>query len=164
MDGRTILYNHLAIHRRIQAAFIESGRHVFPISLMMIDIDDFKAINDSFGHPAGGSVLKTLAGVISGSAGNNDSAGRYGGDEFILSLLYCGKKEAMVIADRIRLKFLSERFADITALKPTISIGVAIQNGEIPGRKEIDLIHLVDLALYEVKKGGKDCIVFHVLE
>ena len=122
----------------------------------MIDLDDFKAINDSYGHQLGDKVLQSIAWEIKGSLRQYDSAARFGGEEFALLLPETALKGANLVAERLRTSINSLEFAGpLIGLKITVSIGVAaIPNDKISSVS--DLIRLADDALYAAKHNGRN--------
>ncbi len=177
-DGLTGLLNHAAFHEQLEAVFAESRRHHFPISIIMIDIDNFKDINDSHGHLAGDEVLKKLSRVLKNRFRSYDEkpkidkeqeilrkydiAGRYGGDEFSVIIPYCGEKEASIVANRIYKKIRTISFANIPNLTVTCSLGVAILEKDTFCDNSKCLINAADKALYKSKSKGRDQIQFFV--
>jgi len=176
LDGMTALLNHAAFHRRLTEMFSLCQRQKFPISVMLLDIDHFKQINDRFGHQVGDQVISRFAKVLDDSFRNYDIksryqmeasnsvaeledraiAGRYGGDEFAVSLPNCGEQEAQSIAERIRLKVRSLEFAANPELRVTSSIGCAVLLDSSKCESAVQLVHLADQALYGAKLGGRD--------
>lgn len=127
-----------------------------PLSLMMIDIDDFKLFNDAYGHPQGDKMLHNLGMVISGNVRSHDAACRYGGEEFAVILPGAGQDQAWGVAERIRTGFGSISHTPSPKGKPvqaSISLGVA-QLGD--GESETNLLVRADQALYQAKSDGKN--------
>jgi diguanylate cyclase (GGDEF)-like protein len=132
MDGLTGVFNRRYLEERLSEEINRCRRHGGYLGLMMIDVDDFKQINDSFGHAVGDEVLKAAADLIQKSCRNIDIVGRYGGDEFLVILIETTEPEALKIAERIRQK------AEEVAIPPhqpllSLSIGVASQNSDYEG-------------------------------
>lgn len=128
-----------------------------PATLMMIDIDHFKSINDAHGHAVGDEILSAVASVIRDSIRHIDSAGRFGGDEFGLVLLGSGLRDSGIVAERIRQGV--ETIAPSTpGLRCTVSIGMA----EAENNRELrDWMEAADTALYRAKSEGRNCVVRH---
>lgn len=124
-----------------------------PVTVMILDIDHFKSINDRFGHAAGDQVLKEFAQIVTGTLRMTDLCGRIGGEEFA-ALLPCAIDEALIAAERVREAFASADLAiDQAAIDTTVSIGVA--GG--PAGTELDvLLAAADTALYKAKRGGRN--------
>ena len=135
-----------------------SARYKHSISLLMMDIDNFKNINDSYGHQMGDEMLKKISDVIKKTIRKIDMPCRFGGEEFTLILPETNKVNSRKIAERLR-----ERIAEITAktkagetISPTISIGIA--NFPVDGQDKEELIGHADEALYFAKEKGKNCV------
>jgi diguanylate cyclase (GGDEF)-like protein len=132
MDGLTGVFNRRYLEERLSEEINRCRRHGGYLGLMMIDVDDFKQINDTFGHAVGDEVLKEVAGLLQKSCRNIDIVGRYGGDEFLVILIETSEPEALRIAERIQQK---AREVTIPPHKPLLglSIGVASQNSDYGG-------------------------------
>ncbi len=145
-DPQTGLYNHTEFYNRIDKLVQEKAK----FSLLMMDIDDFKFVNDSYGHQTGDGVIEYLADRIKLSIRRSDIAARYGGDEFTIILRGTEKMVAKTIAERLRL-FVAEGNSPV---KVTISIGIA----EYPSDSltSNDIISVADKALYMAKMHGKN--------
>ena len=131
------------------------------LSLMMFDIDDFKSINDKYGHSAGDIILKETSNIIKSNSREIDLIGRYGGDEIIMALPMTDKEKAREIAERIRRMVENHRFSTTYGLiHATISTGIA----SFPGndiKTSVDLISASDNALYAAKRRGKNSVNLH---
>jgi len=153
-DGLTGLLNHRTFMDKIDEEFRQLDRHDRPFSLLLIDIDHFKRINDTHGHPVGDAALKRIADIIKETARSVDFVARYGGEEFAVGM-YGGKKEdAKQMAERI-LKTVEKAtiISGRTTFKLTVSVGVASFS---KGYKKEDLIAKTDEALYEAKRTGRN--------
>ena len=156
-DGLTGLYNHRFFYERLQAELVRARRYGTPVSLLMIDVDDFKHYNDRFGHQAGDEVLRVLGALIAREVRRDlDIACRYGGEEFTVILPHTPTAAAGV-SERLRERIAAASFkaADGTELGGvTVSIGVAVYPGVAP---EVDaLVGAADEALYVAKGNGKN--------
>jgi diguanylate cyclase (GGDEF)-like protein len=158
IDSLTGLYNSRHLHERLQDELERTFRYQRALSLLVIDCDNFKRINDSFGHLEGDKVLKSLAGVIGSCLRRTDSGYRYGGEEFVVLLPESGVNAAYTMAERLRGTFasLEALSADGRSIKCTISIGVTEY---IRGDDQDSLIRRADAASYLAKKKGKNCVV-----
>ncbi|MGC4086925.1 MAG: diguanylate cyclase [Polyangiaceae bacterium] len=160
-DALTGLYNRRRFADVLKREFAVTKRYRNTLSCLMVDIDFFKRINDQFGHDAGDQVLKEVARRISSSLREVDVPARYGGEEFAVLLPHTGKREAVVVAERLRnaIKSVEFHFGG-QALHVSASIGIS-GNIDVPTGQAEDLVKAADLALYEAKRGGRDrCALF----
>ena len=158
-DGLTRIYNKRYLMDQLNAELRYSKRHEVPLSLLMLDLDHFKRVNDTYGHPAGDQVLVTLANVVSGIVRAEDVFARYGGEEFVVLSRNTDLEAALVISERIRENVANQvfQFGD-DRVTVTVSIGVAsIPNVE--AQLADDLIASADRALYKAKRGGRNRVV-----
>ncbi|HUU45756.1 MAG TPA: diguanylate cyclase [Acidobacteriota bacterium] len=158
-DELTGLYNFRYFRMRLEDERRRTVRYRQPLSLIMVDIDWFKRLNDSYGHELGNLVLRQLAQAVSSCVRDVDILARYGGEEFVIILPQTGGLEASVIGERIRGKVETTTFGpapDRTPLHLTVSIGVSCfpENG-FP---EDGLVESVDRALYQAKGAGKNAV------
>ncbi|OGW41114.1 MAG: hypothetical protein A2Y97_12455 [Nitrospirae bacterium RBG_13_39_12] len=157
-DGLTGLFNHRHFQERLSQEFDRLGRFSEPLSLLIIDIDNFKGINDTYGHPVGDSVLKGVAGIIEKTVRNIDVSARYGGEEFAVILLGTDSRGAFKMAERLRKAVMNTAFSEEKhAIKVTVSTGISAYPYGIKNKEE--LIERADKALYRAKKSGKNCSV-----
>jgi len=156
-DPLTGLLNRRRFEAVLQPEFCKAARYKTPLSCMMIDIDHFKAVNDTHGHTVGDEVIKDVAGIITGSIRDVDTACRWGGEEFIVLTPMTPQDKAQLLAQRM-LKAVSEHaFAGVHCVKLTISIGIADTSG--PGIDSVTkLIQAADIALFRAKKSGRNRI------
>jgi diguanylate cyclase (GGDEF)-like protein len=154
-DGLTGVANHRRFQERLNDEFERQAREAGRFTLIMIDVDHFKKINDRFGHPAGDRVLSQIAAVLVKTVRKIDVVARYGGEEFAVILLNSGPKESLQLAERIR-KAVEGLSLMINGepLKITISLGMAVYPDDAPDRQT--LIERSDRALYTAKNGGRN--------
>ncbi|MFQ5915336.1 MAG: diguanylate cyclase [Nitrospinota bacterium] len=160
VDGLTKIRNRTSFMETLEMELRRSRRFAHPFTLLFLDIDHFKNINDSYGHPFGDVVLKKVAELILSVIRTTDVAGRYGGEEFTIGLVECREDAAVTIAERIRLKiaFTPFEFEDKTA-SVTVSIGVAAL---IPQTDRVEtLTERADQAMYQAKRAGRNRVVVH---
>ena len=161
-DSLTALPNRRYLEERLAEELSRSKRYDYPMSFLMIDIDDFKAYNDKNGHQAGDLALQITAHCLKGALRQADVASRYGGEEFCILLPQTAMAEAGVIADRIRHRVSTTHFPHGKSQplgRVTISVGVStfIKNIDTPE----NVIAAADRALYQAKSLGKDRVEFY---
>ena len=155
IDGLTGVNNHRRFQERLNEEFERQSRHNGAFTLVMVDVDHFKKINDRFGHPAGDKVLRQVASVLSRTVRKIDAVARYGGEEFAVILLNIGQRESFQLAERIR-KAVETMDPVINGhpQKVTISLGMAVFPDDALDRQT--LIECADRALYAAKRGGRN--------
>ena len=149
-DGLTAIANRRTFESTLEREIARAQRHAEPVSLVMVDIDHFKALNDSHGHQAGDDVLRNVAAALACECREFDLAARYGGEEFAIVLPGCTAEESLVIAERFR-RVVS---AAPTVVPITASAGVATYPDHAKDADE--LVRVADEALYESKRAGRD--------
>ncbi|MCK5236382.1 MAG: diguanylate cyclase [Deltaproteobacteria bacterium] len=156
-DQLTGLYNHNYFYKRLEEEFERAVRYDTELTVLMMDIDDFKRINDNYGHRAGDKSLNEVATMIKKGVRKIDFVARYGGEEFAVILPHTPLKGALLEAERLRKLVSDHSYAGLLKEKITISIGLAsypmtgIMNSG-------DFVNEADNALYEAKQSGKNCI------
>jgi diguanylate cyclase (GGDEF)-like protein len=161
-DGLTDLYNHRFFQQLLETEVSRAARYNRVVSLLMIDIDDFKSYNDAHGHPAGDAALRRLAGLLRTSSRNCDYAARYGGEEFAIIVPEVAADAALRMAERLRDTVEKAEFEGEEALpggRLTVSVGVATYPTHAQGKDEL-LAH-ADGALYQAKAQGKNAVVLY---
>ncbi len=152
-DGLTNLYNHKHIHEMLDSNIKMSRRYSRPLSLIMLDIDNFKSINDAYGHPFGDDVLTEVAECIKTTVRDSDIVGRYGGEEFIVICPETADEEAINLANRIR--------RNVKGLEFDKSINLTVSGGVSRLEKDAtQLIYDADKLLYRSKHTGKNRIEY----
>lgn len=158
-DGLTGLYNHRFFRERLESEFERARRYVLPLSCMIMDIDNFKKVNDTFGHLQGDCVLRGIATVTLRNARKSDTVARYGGEEFVVIMPQTGFEGARVQAERIRKEIAEAAYDGIPKdYQVTVSIGVAVFDVNTMLDCEA-LIRAADSALYQAKREGKNCVI-----
>ena len=158
-DILTGLPNRRAIEEWAEKQLNGSSRHGFPIWFVLGDLDEFKSINDTFGHAAGDAVLRTFADILRRGTRACDVCGRLGGDEFLIVISHGGAAGVEMAVNRLReqLSILSFPFAGRDSVSLTATFGVA---GTEWGKRRSfsELLRNADEMLYEAKRGGKNCV------
>ncbi len=159
IDDLTKLYNKRHLNDRLKSEIDRTMRYDHPLSLMLMDIDDFKIYNDAYGHTQGDHVLAEMGKIISSNIRKSDSGFRYGGEEFVVILPETPVEAAEKVANRIRLNFSSTPFhpAKGQRIHKTISIGLTQFS---PPEDEESLVARADQNMYRAKKSGKNRVVF----
>jgi diguanylate cyclase (GGDEF)-like protein len=156
-DGLTQLMNRRAFEEALSREIGRASRFERPVSIAIMDIDRFKAINDSYGHLAGDAILRQLGAILRANLRRDDLAGRMGGEEFGLILPEVDTAGAMIAAEKVRRIVEAHRFEfDGTRIPVTVSMGVTARLVE-----EIDPLEVIkraDELLYAAKRGGRNCV------
>lgn len=155
-DGLTSLYNHKYMFERLENELLEAKRYKKELSLLMIDVDHFKRINDTYGHQSGDNVLAELAHMLKITFREIDIVGRYGGEEFMIILPETGNKEAVISAERVR-SFVEKAVWDLDRTKVTISVGVATLKEE---KTAEEFVEKADDMLYGAKNKGRNRVEY----
>ena len=159
-DSLTEAFNHRYFQETLSRELARHERSGQPLALVMLDIDDFKKINDRWGHPVGDVVLRGLVEEMTKGVREMDTVARYGGEEFALVFPETTPAKAWVVADRLRKRVASRLFAAPhveQALAVTISLGLSTYPED--GSTKRLLIERADQALYQAKRSGKNCLV-----
>ena len=157
-DGLTGAFNRKFLDESLEKEFAFCARHAAPISVLMMDVDHFKRLNDTFGHAAGDFALRKLVEYVHGAIRTEDVFARYGGEEFTLILREVPEDVAVAVAERLRLQVANLELAfERELLHFTISIGVATQS---PGRfsSALELEVAADKYLLQAKLEGRNCV------
>ncbi|MBT9267062.1 GGDEF domain-containing protein [Pseudomonas sp. MG-9] len=153
-DPLTGTGNRIAMEQTLQREIDMSRRHLQPLSVLMLDIDHFKRVNDSHGHSAGDDVLKAVAASIKGQLRNVDMVFRYGGEEFLILLCNTGREAAAMVGERLRhAAQAAQYFADGQLIDLTVSLGCS---SLLPGESADSLLRRADSALYVAKREGRN--------
>jgi len=156
-DGLTELHNHRYFQEQLGREIKRLARRHEGLSMLIIDIDDFKQLNDRFGHAAGDEFLKQLARILKESVRDTDLLARYGGEEFVIVATGTVLSGAIVLAEKIRTKIAETSFildSSMRLRRATVSIGVAEYK-----RSRTEFFTGADAALYRAKASGKNCVV-----
>ena len=161
-DALTGLYNRRHVDRRLLAEYNSWTRHHDAFAVLLFDIDHFKRINDTYGHPTGDAVLRKIAATVSPQLRNSDILGRYGGEEFMVILPHCDEAGAAVVAEKIRHAIECDGLeVGAGTLKVTVSVGGCTAADGLTGVAA--LVAEADQALYDAKHAGRNqvCIAVH---
>jgi two-component system cell cycle response regulator len=157
LDWLTGLYNHGYFQQFLAYELKRSLKQGFPVSLIMIDVDNFKKYNDTLGHSAGDAILREMGHIVRNTIREVDFAARYGGEEFAIVLPYVSRENVLKIAKRIHEALATHDYFHDKSIKlknPTVSMGIAIFPEEASNKD--DLIIQADSMLYLAKKNGKN--------
>lgn len=156
-DSLTGLLKHGRIKEQVDIELSRAKRAGENFSLVMLDLDHFKKVNDTYGHPAGDKVIKAIAHLLRQRLRKSDAVGRYGGEEFVAVLPRCGLNEARALMEDVRQRFSEIVFTvDQTHFKVTLSAGIASYRAGIERAEQ--LLQEADAALYQAKAGGRNRI------
>ncbi|MBG87972.1 MAG: hypothetical protein CMO80_13865 [Verrucomicrobiales bacterium] len=150
-DGLTGLNNHRTFKERLEDEYNRSFRHGLRLSLLILDADKFKPFNDTFGHPAGDEVLKTVAGTLTEATRNTDFVARYGGEEFVVLLPFTERDAGLGLAERVRAQFESEPWEQ-GAIAVSVGVGTMIPDIKTPA----ELVAQADEVLYHSNLTGRN--------
>lgn len=155
-DKLTSLYNRARLDSTLNMEFSRAKRFETIFSVIIMDIDFFKSVNDNFGHQTGDSVLKECASIFSSHVRETDTLGRWGGEEFLIICPNTSNSEVTILAEKIRVATQKHKFSDYPKVV-TISLGIASFDKSI--KRIEDLVANADIALYEAKKTGRNRVV-----
>jgi len=158
IDGLTGLWNRTFFDRRWSEEHARCTRHAHPVAIALLDLDHFKDVNDTYGHPAGDMVLQTVARILQRECRHSDLACRYGGEEFVLLMPDTATHEAAAVCERIRAAVEAARWARLPNLKVTVSIGIAGCSGVCPVSPD-QWVEEADRNLYSAKRNGRNMTV-----
>lgn len=157
-DGLTGLWNRQYFDRRVEEDFARSLRSNRPFSVAMIDADNFKSINDTYGHPVGDMVLQGIAKMLNRELRHTDIACRYGGEEFVVVMNETGIEDARATCERLRVACQDTFWPRHPERHVSISIGVCGSDSVIAGTAN-DFVQMADEALYTAKRSGRNRVV-----
>jgi diguanylate cyclase (GGDEF)-like protein len=152
-DPLTGFFNHRYLHERFGQEAVRARRAHRPLSLLMLDLDDFKLVNDTFGHVLGDEVLRFTADLIRRTLRGSDVPARYGGDEFAILLPDAGGDEASRTAERLTATFAETAFTTASGLAVPIGISIGTATFPTDGRTAAELIAVADAGLYRMKRS-----------
>ncbi len=161
-DGLTGLPNHRSLQDELSKRLAEAYESNMPLGVCMLDIDNFKRVNDTYGHPVGDEAIKAIGRTLAHGIGGMGMVGRYGGEEFVVIMPGCDADAAFRIADRLRedITTIEVPLEDGSVLKVTSSFGVANVDQQHAGVRvdNAELLHQADVGMYNSKRSGKNCV------
>ena len=158
-DGLTGVFNRRYFNKRLEGEVAFALRHKASLTLLLLDIDHFKSINDTYGHPCGDVILQGFSGIIGKAIRAEDVLARYGGEEFVVICRETDESQATMLGERLRKNIANHRFIiDGQPIRITTSIGIAaLDVGEVNDPQA--LVLAADKSLYRAKERGRNCIV-----
>lgn len=158
-DGLTGLANHREFYQSLNRELARAKRYGHSVSLLMVDVDDFKKFNDRYGHLAGDSALKKIAGVLRGCVRENDVVARYGGEEFGVILPEATPAGALMLAERIKTEIDRHRFLETSDEGGHLTVSIGIYSTDQGDATEERMVKFADEAAYLAKNMGKNRVV-----
>jgi diguanylate cyclase (GGDEF)-like protein len=157
-DGLTGLYNRRFWEEQFVMEYKRDKRNKSPSALIMLDIDNFKKVNDTYGHPAGDEVIKALAGIIKKATRETDIAGRYGGEEFSIILPDTPVANVEFVAERIR-RLVEKCIVVHDEINISFTVSIGISGFKHTHKDSSQWLHMADKALYQAKAAGKNRVI-----
>jgi len=157
-DSLTSLHNRRSLDEALEREFARARRYGHPLSVLMLDLDHFKQVNDNHGHAVGDAVLELVGDVLKRATRETDIVGRFGGEEFMMLAPHTPREQAELVGERIRELVASDSEAAENLPSVTMSVGLASTEFEVLDNGE-QLVKLADDALYEAKRGGRNRVV-----
>ena len=158
-DPLTKLYNHRSFARFLAEEWEKARKLRLPLSLVFIDVDHFKTINDTLGHLVGNEVLERVAALIKEVMRGTDLVFRYAGDEFAVLLPRLGLEQAAQLAERLRLRVNAQR-VDTPEGGRSLSLSIGVAQTDERMKEPDDLVETADRALYRAKEAGRNCVAY----
>lgn len=159
-DPLTKVFNRRALADRLETELSHLTRHGTELTVMLFDLDHFKAVNDTYGHLAGDHVLRVFAALVQGMTRREDFFARYGGEEFVMLCRSTSLEHAKLLGERIRMALELERITfEEQTIPVTTSVGIA---SAWPKSTPAEVLAVADAALYAAKKGGRNTVVSYV--
>ena len=158
-DGLTGLYNHREFYQSLRRELDRARRYRHTLTLLMIDVDDFKRFNDRFGHPAGDTALRRIGELLRKCARTTDIIARYGGEEFAIILPESTPGGALMVAERIKSEIAGHNFIQKASEPVHLTVSIGIYSSESGDVSEDQMVSFADEASYSAKKAGKNQVV-----
>ncbi len=157
-DSLTGLYNHSTAIELLEQLVQQSQRYAFPLAVIMVDLDNFKQLNDTYGHQAGDQVLEAMSQTLLDSVRGSDVVGRYGGEEFLIAMPHTDAPAAREYGERLLKRVREIDVPGCGARNLTASVGVAVYYPHGQRTSAPELVRRADEALYRSKRDGRDRI------
>jgi diguanylate cyclase (GGDEF)-like protein len=159
-DDLTGLLNMRAFNDLLEKEIARVTRYAQPLTVIMVDVDSLKGINDRYGHTAGSRLIRTIGQSISESVRNTDVVARYGGDEFVIMTTHTGTDEAHMVAERIRAAIHNTSF-DMKGNRISTTVSVGIASFPECVNEAVEVLDKADIALYKSKQTGRDRVTYY---
>lgn len=163
-DPVTGLFNHRYAFERLYREVERLGKTRTPVSVLMLDLDNFKLFNDTYGHPAGDAMLRKTAGVLRRCFRDSDIVARYGGDEFLVILPGASLEQAVAGARRVQERFANEHFSEGAAAQVPVYVSCGVANCPGDATEVLELVSVADANLYAAKSQGRGNITARTLD
>lgn len=160
-DGLTGLLNHRTFMEKLAEEYRRIDREERPFSILLMDIDKFKNVNDTYGHPVGDVAIKAVAKVLKDTVRTTDFVARYGGEEFAVGMVDTNSRGAAQMAERVRKIMEKTVVTRIGAKDLVITLSIGVSSFPEDTRKPADLVSLADDALYQAKRSGRNRVCLH---
>jgi diguanylate cyclase (GGDEF)-like protein len=158
VDEHTGLFNSRHLHRVLEAEVVRSERYGRPFSLVFVDLDKFKEVNDRNGHQAGSAALREVGEVLRAGLRETDIPTRYGGDEYVILLPEADRAQAMMVAERLRAAVAGHEFLVERGLSVRLTASFGVATWPLDGRKADELLGRADAAMYLVKGASRNAV------
>ncbi|MDF2547753.1 MAG: diguanylate cyclase [Anaerosolibacter sp.] len=155
LDSLTRLYNHRYIYDRLEEEIQRSKRYHHDLSIVMIDIDKFKEVNDIYGHPTGDEVIVKVSNALKNICRSTDILGRYGGEEFLIILPETSLSQGIKLAERLR-----SQVSELTYSHPTLQVTISGGVASLENHSALELVKKADHLLYKAKSSGRNKIMY----
>ncbi len=160
-DGLTGLLNHRTFMEKLAEEYKRIDREPHPFSILLMDIDNFKRVNDTYGHPVGDIAIKAVAKVLKETARGSDFVARYGGEEFTIGMVETDTKGAEQMAERIRKIMEKTTAARVGGKDLMVTLSIGVSSFPEDTKNKADLVTMADNALYQAKRSGRNRVCLH---
>ena len=160
-DGLTGLLNHRTFMEKLSEEYRRIERDVRPFSILLMDIDKFKNVNDAYGHPVGDIALKAVAKALKDTGRGSDFVARYGGEEFAIGMVDTNIKGAMKTAERVRKLVEKSAVARVSGKDLMVTVSIGVSSFPEDTKNKAELVTLADNALYQAKRSGRNRVCLH---